>query len=289
MKHYLFIDDSGSKDWDVPYTREFVDYSPSRNNTNRKFWMQNYFVLCGLYISESNIRILNPQIDEMKKKFFGTKHVEIKSDWLRNPHKQRKHYLEPYKLTVDSLKDFIDNHWYKIFEENPKAIQLQAFVLDKRFFNRQRDRITPLQKTIQVLFDRVELHPHKQCEIIFDQMDSDIKSTSNTQGTILRISNKEVNLGSFHSKYSHSNPIFEKSKNSNFLQLADTAAYNVLRQFVEYGDQWEKTDGKLDLYEYFKRISSNFYLGKMSILSGYGIVKIPNSSRAKWVKSGDKD
>lgn len=34
---------------------------------------------------------------------------------------------------------------------------------------------------------------------------------------------------------------FDNSANSNFLQLADIVAYNVWRQFVEYGDEWDNS------------------------------------------------
>jgi hypothetical protein len=96
----------------------------------------------------------------------------------------------------------------------------------------------PLELTSQVLFDRVELHPSRKCSIVFDQMDAQIKSITHQQGKIIRIANREVDLRSFRQKYSHTEVRFERSSNSNFLQLADTAAYNVLRQFIEHGDAW---------------------------------------------------
>ena len=279
--NFLFIDDSGSKDWETPYSRSFAINPPDRNDQNLNFWRRNYFVLAGLHISAETMSLINPQIDKIKIGIFGTKHVEIKSDWLRNPEQRRKRYLEPYVLAEKDLRRFT-GQWYKIFEDNKNTIQLQAFVLDKRFYGPMRSKCTPLQILTEVLFDRVELHPSKNCTIVFDQMDREIKSEKHRHGEILKISKKEINLGSFQTKYSHNPPRFESSKNSNFLQLADTVAYNVYRQFIDYGDLWEDKNVKnLKVYDFLNKITDNFY-HKNGRIAGFGIVKIPDRVKIKW-------
>jgi hypothetical protein len=90
-------------------------------------------------------------------------------------------------------------------------------------------------------------------------MDADIRSQKHKQGEILSISKKELDLGSWHEKYSHAEIRFEKSHHSNFLQLADTVAYNVFRQFVDHGDSWETIgEGELKKYTFFSKIAKNF-------------------------------
>lgn len=280
-KHFLFIDDSGSKDWETPYSQAFIDVPPVRSGQNLNFWRRNYFVLAGVHISADLMSSLNPHINQLKKDTFGTKHVEIKSVWMRNPDKRKKQYLEPFKITEGNLREFTDK-WYKVLEDYREAIQLQAFVLDKRFYKNKRGEFTPLQMLVQVLFDRVELHPSRQCIIVFDQMDREIKSVKNRHGEILKISNKEIDLGSFQKKYSHQLPRFERSRNSNFLQLADTVAYNVYRQFVDHGDLWEdKNAGTLKMYPFFERIADNFY-NKGGRIAGFGVVKVPDPSKIRW-------
>lgn len=283
-KNFFFIDDSGSKEWDTPYASSFVQSPPTRTDQNLNFWRKNYFVLAGIHIPQTTIAALNPQINTLKEKYFGTKYVEIKSDWLRNPKLRKKTYLDPFNITAETLTQFVEE-WYQIFISNPE-IEIQSFVLDKRYYKRRGH--TPLQLLVQVLFDRVELHPHRNCAIVFDQMESEIKSVKNQHGQILKISDKEINLGSFHAKYSHTPPIFEKSKNSNFLQLADTVAYNVLRQFIDYGDLWE--DGKADnlkVYPFLERLTGNFY-NKDGRIAGMGIVKIPDIVKNKWGTKNQK-
>lgn len=283
-RNFFFIDDSGSKDWETPYSLDFIKNPPVRHPRNLNFWRRNYFVLAGLHISGEDIKKLNPQINKIKIDYFGTKHVEIKSDWLRNPHQRKKHYLDKFKISEERLKEFIETKWYKFFEDYPDSIQIQALILDKRYYKNKRGENTPLQLLTQALFDRVELHPHRCCVIVFDQMDDQIKSVAHNQGQILKISSKEIDLGSFHKKYSHTKPRFEKSKNSNFLQLADTVAYNVYRQFVDFGDIWENKKAKeFKIYSYLEKLTKNFF-NKNGVIAGFGIVKIPDPVKNRWKK-----
>jgi hypothetical protein len=126
------------------------------------------------------------------------------------------------------------------------------------------------------------MYPSEKSYIVFDQMESRIHSDKNEQGEILKISNRVINLGSFHDEYTHVRPRFERSNNSNFLQLADTVAYNIWRQFVNFGDWWDAEGEKESkMYPYFQRILPNFYHKDGKIL-GVGIIKVPNLKRTKW-------
>jgi len=288
-KPFFFVDDSGSKDWDTPYAHEFTVKPPARTDENIKFWRGNYFVLAGIHLSNDAIAKINPEIDVLKHALFGTKHVEIKSEWLRHPIKRRRHYLEPFGITEESLKRFVEEDWYGVFEKNRKALQIQAFVIDKRFYNAKREKVTPFQELAQVLFDRVELHPNSGAEIGFDQMEASIKSQKHEHGMLLSISKKELDLGSYQKKYSHASIRFEKSHISNFLQLADTVAYNVFRQFVQHGDSWESPDGDtLVEYSFFSRIAENFYRNEAGRIAGYGLVKVPDAAKLRWGSDNKK-
>ena len=281
-KSFFFVDDSGSKDWETPYAYEFTVHAPVRNGENIKFWRGNYFVLAGIHIDSNDVARLNPEINRLKVEYFGTKDVEIKSEWLRNPIKRRKHYIDPFSIAEEKLRQFVEEGWYGLFENNRSSLQIQAFVIDKRFYYSKRQKVTPFQELGQVLFDRVELHPKRNTEIVFDQMEANIKSQKYNHGVLLSISKKELDLGSYQSKYSHTCVRFEKSHNSNFLQLADTAAYNVFRQFVEHGDSWESSQEKsLVEYSFFSKIADNFYHVDGRV-AGCGIVKVPDTKKIKW-------
>lgn len=282
MGNYLFIDDSGSKEWKTPYSKDFVDNPPARTAQNLDFWRGNYFVLAGIHISSKTMSILNPIIDQAKIKTFGTKNVELHSSSLRNPHQMRKQYLDKYNITPEELRNFIEDFWYPIFKNY--SIQTIAIIVDKRYFkNARHSDTTPLEIAAEALFDRTEIHPNNDCHIIFDQMDSEIKSEKNLQGKVLKISDTKIDLanGKYKNKYNHSSATFEKSSNSNFLQLADMVAYNTWRQFVDYGNEWDihspvGQHRNLPMYKFFEIISNNFYHNKKNRISGYGIVKLPD-------------
>ena len=282
-KQFFFIDDSGSKQWETPYSRSFVDHPPSRTDENMNFWRINYFVLAGIHINQSKMSEMSTLIDKQKEFVFGTKAVEIKSEWLRNPEKRKRRYIDKYNITEDELTDFVHNFWYPLFKKEDLVIQ--SFVIDKRYFAGKRELSTPLGLLTQMLFDRLVKFQSDDCTVVFDQMENDIRSTKNEQGIILKVSRQEINASPFHATYSHSKIQFEKSSTSNFLQLADTVAYNVFRQFVTYGDQWEELDGqKIDVYPFLEKIVECLHCSSSGVVAGYGIVKYPDPIKKKWSK-----
>lgn len=233
---------------------------------------------------------LNKLIDDKKVEIFGTKYVELHSADLRNTHRMKKKYLDKYNITKEQLTDFIENFWYSLY--TPENMQLIAIVVDKRYFKNPRyDGKIPLEIAAEALFDRTELHPNRECKIIFDQMDSQVKSRRRDQGKVFKIANTKIDLedGKYENKYHHISVDFDNSRNSNFLQLADMVAYNVWRQFVEFGNEWEKhvpkIHRKLPEYAYFTKIVNCFYCNdKNNRLSGVGIVKLPDphNKRRGW-------
>lgn len=278
MSNLFFVDDSGSKQWDTPYAPSFINSPPARTTQNRRYWETNYFVLAGIHVDSKLISEINQSVDQKKLDVFGDKRVEIKSYYARNPNVCRKKYLQKYGVTSEELRDFIENFWYKILEDSRDEIQIQAVVLDKRYYSEQRHRRSPLDIATVALMDRIEKHPRKRCRIFFDQMESGIRSTRGDQGRILKIADKSIELDSFQDgAYSHIDVRFGKSSQSNFLQLADTVAYNIRRQFVDFGDQQDPSSLQFpSYYPYFERIMGNFYHNGQGKIKGYGLVKLPN-------------
>lgn len=178
----------------------------------------------------------------------------------------------------------MEKFWYPLIQKNDEDIKIQSFILDKRYFAGRREFHSPMELLTQVLFDRLEWHPSENCIVVFDQMEGAIRSKKGSHGEILRVANREININSFCTQYTHSEVRFEKSSNSNFLQIADTVSYNVWRQFVEYGDQWEKRGGKLPTYKFFEKLKNNFFCSEDGDIAGYGIIKHPDPSKIKWNK-----
>jgi len=110
-------------------------------------------------------------------------------------------------------------------------------------------------------------------------LEEDISSEKREQGDILKVSSHEIDLHVFFNKYSHADISFLKSSFSNFLQIADTVAYNIFRQFVDHGDKWDGSDKIEKMYPYFEKIYSNFYcIEGQNNPKGIGITKIPDAN-----------
>lgn len=76
---------------------------------------------------------------------------------------------------------------------------------------------------------------------------------------------------------------FVDSRQSEFLQVADVIAYNVFRQFRQYGEEWE-TRGltALPSYDWFSRLLKKFRAGPDGRIQGFGVGKIPLRTRVPW-------
>ncbi len=67
--------------------------------------------------------------------------------------------------------------------------------------------------------------------------------------------------------------LFIPSHENSLIQLADICAYNIYRQFHDYGDQWEQ--GFQNKYDYFARVEPKLYSDSKGNYRGYGIRKFP--------------
>lgn len=132
-RFFFFVDDSGSKDWETPYAYAFTKQPPPRTEVNLKFWRGNYFVLAGLHISREAVATINPLINEAKQRYFGTKFVEMKSEWLRNPYQRKKHYLDLFHLEEARLRRFVEEEWYSFLSPIPMRFKSKRLFSIKDF------------------------------------------------------------------------------------------------------------------------------------------------------------
>jgi hypothetical protein len=292
MDYKTFIDESGNKDYLNPYSKEFIDKAPLFFEYP-KFWQDNYFVLCGVRIKQDDLGMINLSINKLKKQCFGTHHVEVKSDWLRNPYKRKKHYLDAFQITPEQLNIFGDN-FIEMIAGYKREIKLFAVVFDKRFYGNSKRKTAdgrPLLKTTQILMERIH-YAGGSNTLIFDQMESSLKWTHGSHDKILNVYRRNEGMDRiFVDSYSNiKNIIFMKSSMENFLQVADICAYNVYRQFLEYGREWSgvrrDVDGKtkMGVYKYFDKIRCNFayYPNISRRVRGVGLTCLPDSEKLNW-------
>lgn len=291
MLYKVFIDESGKKEYKNPYSRDFIKNPPPLEKYE-DFWRDNYFVLCGIRIKQDNLKIINPKINEIKKEYFGTHKIEIKSDWLRNPHKRKKHYLTPFNIIAERLNEFGEK-FIDLIGEHKKNLKIVAVVFDKRFYGdakRQKSEGIPLLKTAQVLFERLQYAGNYHI-VIFDQMESSLKLSVGQHDKILNVFQKNHGMEKIYvDKYDKITDIkFMESCNENFLQVADICAYNIFRQFVEFGREWtgqnKSKNGKVSMsaYPYFDRIRCNFLYNPFNKqVRGVGLTCVPDVKKLDW-------
>ena len=286
MLYKVFVDDSGKKEYLSPYSKEFIDNPPDAESY-LQFWRDNYFVLCGVKIAIGDIAVINGAINALKQKYFNTHKVEIKSDWLRNPKQRNKYYMSGFEITEPMLLEFT-NELYELIAAYKGKMKFVAIVFDKRFYGHAKRKMpdgTPLVKCTQVLFERLQ-YLEDECVVIFDQMEDHLKINKGDHKKILKISQTG---GDFENVYvKRFNKIidveFKKSSIENFIQIADVCAYNIFRQFVEYGRQWQTKDAQtMSMYPYFYKIRCNFQTHPVTgKVVGIGLSCIPNIGRCNW-------
>jgi len=283
ISYKTFIDESGWKEYIDSYS---VANFLRLDKKSRQFWLNNYFVMAGLVIKNEDVLKINRYIVDLKVKFFKTLSVEIKSDWLRNPYQRKKHYLDEYKITEKQLNTFgaeISN----VFPKFQKEIRLIGVVFDKRYYKNRKDN-DPFCKTAQVLFERIEYFMNRLKSytiLVVDQMESSLSPIRGRNGELLDVFlNKKKMEPTFVEAFARIKDInFRRSRDENFLQLADLAAYNIFRQFVMYGKEWEdKNKKRWKTYHYFSLLSQNF-VEKNKQVRGIGLCKLPDVAKINWV------
>lgn len=289
MLYKVFVDDSGSKDYKTPYTRDFVDNPPPLKG-NEEFWRSNYFALCGVRVKQTEIGVIDGEISELKKNCFGTHKVEIKSTWMRIPDKRKKYYLDPYGIDAEALNKFGEDY-IDLIARHADKMKLIGVVFDKRYYGDQKRNAgdgNPLLKTVQVLMEKVQYAGNINI-ITFDQFESSLSVDKGHHNRVMGIfRNNDGVETSFTDEYDNIADIeFKKSCDENFLQVADICAYNIHRQFVEFGREWcgeNETDGKttLSTYPYFERLRCNFHADIKGQVRGVGLTCIPTVKKVNW-------
>lgn len=247
--------------------------------------------MCGVRVKQDELGVINKAINQLKNDYFGTHKVEVKSDWLRNPHKRKKNYLEKFNITSEKLNEFGEK-FVDIISENKEILKIVAVVFDKRYYGdakRKKEEGSPLLKTTQLIFERIQYAGGYHI-LVFDQMESSLKLTIGQHNKIINIFQKNAGMDKiFVDKYDHISDIkFMQSCEENFLQVADVCAYNIYRQFVEFGRDWcgkNKKDGQIsmDIYPYLDRIRCNFLFNPFNKqVRGVGLICVPDGGKINW-------
>jgi Protein of unknown function (DUF3800) len=278
----LYIDDSGTKDY-ASHPKEY------RRNGNTR-----YFVFGAILISNDEASRITNLIKKIKLSTFHTEDVEIKSNWIRIPHEREARYINNYNVSDAEFNQFIE-HIYNIIIN--ADLEFIVSVIDKQHMH--EDYENPWYApaiAYELILQRVARN--------FDQ-DTLVRVTiDDMSGATPKGNQYKKNLTRHHKQLCEGDSRlykgfdftclseklkFQNSKLSEMLQLADLIAYNVYRQFVEYGEEWEidperneEGEGKLPTYEFLNKIDNKFRQGPDNRIQGYGIIKFPLRNRIRW-------
>jgi hypothetical protein len=284
--HLLYIDDSGTKE----YAADPRAYSSGGNT--------KYFVFGAVLLAVAEASRLVTKIRSEKLRVFRARDVEIKSNWLRIPWERERRYLQPYGLDEKGLLDFVESFYGVIAAAD---LRLIAAVVNKAQMQEQYQSpwYAPavayellLQRAVQEV-----ARPGSLAVTVDDMTGATPKGTQYKKNLArhhrqLRRNGSRLRAGLDFSPLG-GDLRFLNSAHSDQIQVADVVAYNVYRQFVEHGDDWELLDSTgspqpvtsattLPTYPYFMRLAGKFRTGPNKRVQGYGIAKLPMIRRIPW-------
>jgi hypothetical protein len=274
---YVFhIDDSGTKD----YADSASEYGsgPTR-----------YFVFGGVLATLDVASVLAQKIANLKERATGGAELELKSNWLRMPHERKKRYLEE-GIDDRTLTDLVDEVYRAVDDAD---VMLIAAVVDKvQMVEEYGTRAYyPPAVAYEALMQRVqnEVVSADACLVVVDDMTGKNPKGNEHKRNLIRHHELLRKHGSRLRRGMRLDALgqlkFMSSARSNMLQVADLVAYNVYRQFVEFGEDWEKPSAALPTYGYFARLERRFRADSRGRIQGYGIIKIPVGTKVRWYKS----
>jgi hypothetical protein len=271
----VYVDDSGTK-----------EYASPGEEYGRHGGKSRYFVWGGLLMDESKGGAFADAIAEAKRRTFGTADVEIKSNWLRFPRERERRYLQAFGISEDAIRHFVAEFYDLIAQAD---LMLIAAVVDKvRMQETYRNPWYAPTAAYEALMQRVvqEVRLPDTVSVTMDDMTGATPSGNQYKENLKRHHESLVRNGSSLLRTLDFRSLrdlrFGNSAHSHLLQVADVAAYNVYRQFLDHGDAWEEHAERLATYEWFLKLGAKFRQGPNGRIQGFGVAKFPLRTRIPW-------
>lgn len=254
----------------------YVDESGEREYTSEG----RYFVLTSLGVQARDWKPINNDVLTLKRTYFGSVDMEIKSNWLRIPKERQQRYLLPYRVTEAELKAFTDKLYDVVLAYD---VTLIASVIDKRQMRqRYSSPQSPSSLAYRLLFERIDMFLSKQVTdeygiVIFDKISELEIQKRGYEDLLSRQHLRYLEKGTDFSPINHivEGLLFIPSFENNLLQLVDLCGYNVYRQFTAHGDEWDQYHKFLNRYPYFELIEAKLDHRPTGEYANWGIKKFP--------------
>jgi len=269
VRYHAFLDESGQR-----------EHGPS---TDR------YYVVAGVIVKSQEQDRIEAELAGLKRAFFGTPDVEIKSSWLRQPSDRSRRYLRLYGLTERRLRVFVDRVYDWIVASNLTFI---AGVIDKPQVQSQYvNPHYPSALGYQVFMQRYQkflAQRHVPGHVTFDRITGASRAGTPWRTLLLRQHSRLLRHGCNYTRMDFPTVErtldFEDSAAFGLIQVADLAAYNVFRQFRAHGTVWDSPSAqRLPVYHYFDRLLPRFHQDSSGVFAGYGVAKMPTRARHPWL------
>lgn len=265
----------------------FIAYCDESGQRDYGRGTDDYFVVVAVAVEATAATHLEDEIRGLKRAFWGSPEIEIKSNWMRQPKERKKHYTDPYGLARQDV-DALVSALYRWLHQAP--LHLLAGVVDKpRMQAKYSKPHYAGAVAYTMLLQRLQKYVSKRdatAMIVFD--DPAGKSPGGHAWRDL--------LQWHHSRLKKHGCPYTKtdlmsigplalvdSRTSPFVQIADLVAYNVFRQFRDHGKAWEDASlTGLPTYNYFLEMLPLFDKGAGGVFAGYGIAKWPVETKIPW-------
>ncbi len=263
--HALYVDDTG--------TKEAGDLS------------SDLFAYSGILFNCDNSGAIRTLVSTLKKKYFRTDSVELKSRWFRMPDLRRERYLIPYSLSEQSFEKF-SSELFQLIIKIP--MHCLTAVVSKTKMKQTYKKIvfdaSPVayELLLQRVANYLTQYSISQLRIVFDDMSGKNPNGSEWK-TLLLKQHRQLKCGksplyrTWTSRpgmdYSRipEDIEFDDSAVNTFLQLADLCAYNTMRQARDYGT----FDGD-QMYKGYRWIYSIMHKDpKIGKVNNYGALLFP--------------
>lgn len=281
--HKLYVDESG--------TKEYSDDGLYPKGGGRS----QYLDFAGLLLTPVEAGLLDAKLKALKLDCFGTEAVEIKANWLKRPAEREKRYLAPHNISSDQLDAFVEATYDLLAGSK---VEIVASIVDKAAVQATYPpdrRWYPPAIAYECMMQRVQMAMSDSggfVSVTVDDMSgatpkgNQYKTNLEAHHRRLRSAGSQLQLGMKMDRLLEIG--FSDSKADERLQLADLAAYSVFRQFADHAAAWDGDGPILDTYPYFKRLAPRFRSGPGGVVSGYGLVKFPRTSKVSWVLRENK-
>jgi Protein of unknown function (DUF3800) len=247
----------------------------------------DYFVVTGVVVDATEAPHLEDEIRGLKRTYWGSPDIEIKSNWIRRPEQRQKRYTDPHGLSLKEIDELVSG-LYRWMRKAP--ISLLAGVVDKPMMVKQYTAPHYAGAVAYtMLLQRLQKYASKRsstASVIFDDPAGKSPGGHDWRDLLQRQHSRLKRAGCPYTKttFTDIGPLtFTDSATSPFVQVADIVAYNTFRQFRQHGKAWEDNSIRtLPLYDHFKKIVRLFDTGEGGVFAGYGVAKWPLETRIKW-------